>query len=36
MSSEFNTLEMAGADPALRTALTAYVAYQNAKVIGKS
>ena len=33
MSSKLNTLEIAGTDPALRTALTAYVAYQNAKVM---
>ena len=33
MSSEFRTLEMSGADPALRSALNEYLAYQHAKLI---
>jgi hypothetical protein len=33
MSSEFKTLEMAGTDPALRSALNEYLAYQHAKLI---
>ena len=31
MAREFKNLEMAGNDPALATALNAYLAYQNAK-----
>ena len=33
MAREFNTLEMAGTDPALRPALNTYLDYQNAKSI---